>query len=864
MCSDPYMSVLLKNTLCFSIQNNYLSNLKHRVMKKTLLIATAVMVCSIISGQQAQKVNINIKSGTPSGIIDSKIYGQLFEHIYFSADGGLWGEMIAERSFEPEQYPGIPPREGFFDGWYEDADNVLHSPTLMEQPMPLVTTEGDNFVLNTDIKWRGFKLDRHMWSGGYADMRVFFRTASNGINYRFRLRDPQYESASPFSQQQLPKIASFSIEKDTLTERRGRDGKTTTVTVWKPVKSVDVKPGQIDMAEQWHNLRIECKGKTVIVFWDNKQVLKYSDLGSSEPKNNLAFGVNYTAAQYKNIKITSADGKNIYLDGIPEVVKNPPVAPQWKSFGNGKFEMVRGNAVNMDFSQKITSPYEISGVAQGPFSIVKGELYSGSVWAKGDGNTELIIALASGGKNIAAQELGKPGKEWKKYDLSLNAGEYKGDADLAIGAKGGSLQVDQVSMMSASAIKIGGFRPDIYKAVEQLHPTCLRWPGGGYAAQYSWKWGVGPQENRTRWPHIMWMNYDQNSFGTDEFIQLCRQINSEPVIVIRIGFDRPESEHAAILQEACDWVAYCNEPVTGKWGRQRAANGHPEPYNVKYWEIDNEMWEFGIEAYEASVREFSTAMRKVDPTIKIIVCGGFGNTTDKEFLNRSGNYFDYVSLHHYEGENGYASGPARLAKQYEQYADMIAGCPNPNIKLFISEWNLNSIDWRTGLFAGGFLNMCEQHPVVEMGAAALFIRRTDAPAWNNAFINFDYKGLFVAPNYLVTRLWYDNFSKYRLVYTGETGSMSINTTLSENGRNVIVKIVNPTENPYDLTIEGDWKQLTSAGYEFIAPGSLKASNSMESPDAVSVKKMEITPVNNTIIMTIEPLSAGVLKLTKGF
>ena len=114
---------------------------------------------------------------------------------------------------------------------------------------------------------------------------------------------------------------------------------------------------------------------------------------------------------------------------------------------------------------------------------------------------------------------------------------------------------------------------------------------------------------------------------------------------------------------------------------------------------------------------------------------------------------------------------------------------------------------------------------------------------------------------VVTKLWYDNFSKYRLAYTGETGNMSINTTLSENGENVIVKIVNPTENPYDLTIEGDWKQLTGAGYQFIAPGSLKAANSMESPNAVSVEKKEITPANNAVNLTVTPFSAGVLTLT---
>ncbi len=832
-------------------------------MKKTLLLTSAVMICGMISGQQAQKVKINIKSGTPSGIIDSKIYGQLFEHIYFSADGGLWGEMIAGRSFEPEQYPGISPRAGFFDGWYEDDDNILHSPTLFEQPIPVTAIEGDSYIISTDIKWRGYKLFRHMWSGGYADMRVEFKNYTEDKCYRFRLHDPQYEPVNPRNPQPA-KEATFSIERESIAERQGRDSKPVTVTVWEPVASVAVKPGQIDGDGKWHNLRISCSGKNVTVYWDGKQVLRFRDLDNTAKRNQITFGVNYTEAQYNNIRITSADGKKVYLEGMPAVVKNPAVAPQWKSFGNGGFEMVKGKAVNMDYSQKITAGAETSGVSQGPFAVRKGEIYSGSLWAKGDGKAELIIAFNSSGKNLAAQVIGKPGAEWKKYEFSLDGGQFEGDAYLAIGAKGDSLQVDQVSMMSRTAVNIGGFRPDIYKAVEQLHPTNLRWPGGGYATQYCWKWGVGPQEERIRWPHYMWMNYDQNSFGTDEFIQLCRQINSEPVIVVRIGFDRPESEHALILQEACDWVAYCNEPATGKWGSKRAANGHPEPYNVMYWEIDNEMWEYGIEKYEAAVREFSAALRKVDPRIKIIVCGGFGTATDKEFFNRSGSCFDYVSLHHYEGENGYATGPARLAAQYDQYAEMIASCPNPNIKLYISEWNLQSIDWRTGLFAGGFLNICEQRPVVEMGAAALFIRRTDAPEWNNAFINFDYKGVFVAPNYLVTKLWYDNFSKCRLEYEGETGNLSITTTLSENGANVMVKIVNPTENSVELKIEGDWKQITGARYEFIAPGSLRAANSIESPNAVAVEKSVISPVNNAINMTVVPLSAGVLTLTKGF
>jgi alpha-N-arabinofuranosidase len=393
-----------------------------------------------------------------------------------------------------------------------------------------------------------------------------------------------------------------------------------------------------------------------------------------------------------------------------------------------------------------------------------------------------------------------------------------------------------------------------------LHPTCLRWPGGGYVAQYDWKWGVGPQEQRERWAHWMWMDYDQNCFGTDEFIKFCRVVNSEPIIVVSVKFERPAEEYDQILQDALHWLRYCNAPATDEWGAKRAANGHPEPYNVKYWEIDNEMWEMGIERYEKCVRDFSTAMRKIDPSIKIIACGGFRE--DEDFIKRSGSYFDYLSLHHYEQQGGYATGPKRLGEQYDRYAKMIAEGPNPNIKLFISEWNLNSIDWRTGLFAGGFLNMCEARDVVAMGAAALFIRRTDAPDWNNAFINFDYKDLFKAPNCQVTELWYDHFSKYRLAYSGETGNLSVSTTLSENGANVIVKVVNPTDEPAVLRIKGDWKGVKETAFDYYAPGSLTVANSMEKKNAVALQHATATVDGTDVLLSVPALSAGVLTITK--
>ncbi len=866
-------------------------------MKRNLLLA--LLVIGTVARAQSE-YEITVESRQPSGIIDEMLYGQLFEHIYFSANNGVWQELIQERSFEPEQYPGIHPRDGYFDGWFMDDDMVLHSPTRYEQPLKIDSIETCDFDLTMEVNWRSYKLARRAWSGGLMDIRFAFRNKTDGTPYFVRIHDPYYESrtftpaqtqsqidaaneaAARAALQQQSSTADFSI--CTMEEREsagfgGRPGRR--MNMLTPLISTPATKEQVNEDQRWHKLRVESRGGKAAVFWDDKEVLRYERLEQAD-RNFLTFWVNYTEATYRNIKLTSADGK-VLFEGTPGDVQIPAVAQQWIAFGEGgKYRLVKDDAVSMRYSQEITAGKKGEvGIFQGPQNIIYGEKYVGSIYAKGKG--ELIVGLRnSDGQFVARKSLGMVGKDWHKYEFTLepqvgnktgnlrnsliispNGGgvnRISGDGDFAIVVKDGTVQVDMATMTTQTGLDLGGFRPDILKAVKELHPTCLRWPGGGYVAQYDWKWGIGPQEKRERWAHWMWMDYDQNCFGTDEFIRFCREVGSEPIIVVSVKFERPADEYDSILQDALHWLRYCNAPATDEWGAKRAANGHPEPYNVKYWEIDNEMWEMGIERYEKCVRDFSSAMREIDPSIKIIACGGFRE--DEQFIKRSGSYFDYLSLHHYEQQNGYATGPIRLGQQYDRYAQMIADGPNPNIKLFISEWNLNSIDWRTGLFAGGFLNMCESRDVVAMGAAALFIRRTDAPDWNNAFINFDYKDLFKAPNCQVTELWYNHFSKYRLAFSGDTGDICVSTTLSENGADVIVKVVNPTDRPANLRIKGDWKGVAGTEFEYYAPGSLTVANSMENKNAVALQKASPQTLGNDVLLAVPALSAGVLRITK--
>ena len=902
-------------------------------MKKLLLLAF-LAIGTIASAQN--EYEITVESRQPSGIIDEMLYGQLFEHIYFSANNGVWQELIQERSFEPEQYPGIHPRDGYFDGWYMDDDLVLHSPTRYEQPLKIDSINTCDFDLTMDVNWRAYKLARRSWSGGLMDIRFAFRNKKDGSPYFIRIHDPYYESrtftpaqtqsqidaaneaAARAALQQQNNTADFSVCQMEVREMQGFGGRTRRMNTLVPLASAPATKEQVNESQQWHKLRIESRGSKVTVFWDGKQVLTYDGLERAD-RNFLTFWVNYTEATFRNIKLAATDGSTLF-EGTPGDVKIPAVAQQWTAFGEGgKYRLVKNDAVNMRYSQEITAGKTEAGIFQGPLD-VDGEDLVGSIYAKGEG--ELIVGLRNTKDDLIAHQSFKVSKSWKKYEFTLHPQiiggteghcricvdsipapssltkladslgvknvkiitKFSCDADFVIMVKNGTVQVDMATMTTQTGRNLGGFRPDILKAVKELHPTCLRWPGGGYVAQYDWKWGIGPQEKRERWAHWMWMDYDQNCFGTDEFIRFCREINSEPIIVVSVKFERPAEEYDQILQDAVNWLRYCNAPATDEWGAKRAANGHPEPYNVKYWEIDNEMWEMGIERYEKCVRDFSTAMRKIDPTIKIIACGGFRE--DEQFIQRSGNFFDYLSLHHYEQQGGYATGPVRLGQQYDRYAEMIANGPNPNIKLFISEWNLNSIDWRTGLFAGGFLNMCEARDVVAMGAAALFLRRTDAPDWNNAFINFDYRDLFKAPNCQVTELWYDHFSKYRLAYTGETGNLSVSTTMMENGRSsechpslledgrvatdkgeangsgVIVKVVNPTDEPATLRIKGDWAAVKEAAFEYYAPGSLTVANSMENKNAVALQKATPKTDGCDVVLAVPALSAGVLTITK--
>ena len=166
---------------------------------------------------------------------------------------------------------------------------------------------------------------------------------------------------------------------------------------------------------------------------------------------------------------------------------------------------------------------------------------------------------------------------------------------------------------------ISGYRKEAVEYLGKLGIPVLRWPGGCFADDYHWRDGIGPAEKRPKSVNMHWGNYvEDNSFGTHEFMGLCKLIGAEPYLAGNVGSGTPE--------ELRHWVEYCNYPSGSSLADERAANGSPEPFRVKYWGVGNENWGCGGnmtgEEYATQYRRYATFMRPFGETRPFLIgCG---------------------------------------------------------------------------------------------------------------------------------------------------------------------------------------------------------------------------------------------------
>ena len=212
--------------------------------------------------------------------------------------------------------------------------------------------------------------------------------------------------------------------------------------------------------------------------------------------------------------------------------------------------------------------------------------YEGHIWASSDQDIELSVRIARrGGEALDEVKLSSPTGRWTKQEFTLtlpqDALKFGEPVDFQIVAGGyGELYVDRVCLTPADHVR--GFDPEMLELTKKYAPPVLRAPGGNFVSGYHFWHGIGDIDYRQTFKNPAWNGIETNFFGPDEFMSLCELIGSEPHIVVNLGDGIPE--------EAAAWVEYMNGPATSVWGAKRAANGHPEPYNVRLWEVGNEIY----------------------------------------------------------------------------------------------------------------------------------------------------------------------------------------------------------------------------------------------------------------------------------
>lgn len=402
------------------------------------------------------------------------------------------------------------------------------------------------------------------------------------------------------------------------------------------------------------------------------------------------------------------------------------------------------------------------GIAVRPNTTYKGSFFVRSTGEAG----ALQVSLESidGHTVFASAEAGTPGAEWKKqtFSLTTSAGvKPTAEARFVIRLKAaGSYWLSQVSLFPPTyKDRLNGNRADIMQLLADMQPAFLRLPGGNYvegntfSERWDWKKTVGPVEQRPG--HLSPWNYrSTDGMGLLEFLEWCEDLHMEPLLAVFAGYvlNRDHLEAGPFLQpfvdDALDEIEYVTGDVHTKWGARRAADGHPEPFPLRYIEIGNEDGFDVSGSYEGRYIQFYDAIKAKYPQLHIISTVGGKDPLGLRFPAPAGRT-EIVDEHYY-----------RSAWQMEANAGQYDVYDRKGPKIFVGEWatregfpttNFNAAlgdaAWMTGMERNSDL-------IIMSCYAPLFVNvNPGGMQWKSDLIGYNTLSSFGSPAYYAQKLF---------------------------------------------------------------------------------------------------------------
>lgn len=448
----------------------------------------------------------------------------------------------------------------------------------------------------------------------------------------------------------------------------------------------------------------------------------------------------------------------------------------WSAVGGATISLDRSKPLNsnnptalkVEFSGQIRSGARNEGFWGMAFG--KNEEHTLTFWARSqsstfDGSVKASLLNVSGSVVASAQVEGIT-NQWKKFTVTLKpSSKYtNGKFELTSTSKG-TVYFDVVSLFPPTFNdRANGCRRDLAQKLYDLNPAFMRFPGGCYVEgnwtaehpqsnHFKWKETIGPIEERPGHFNNNWFYPVTDGMGMMEFLELCEDLECEPLFVVNMGFghgwEDPNVE--PYIQDALDAIEFCNGDKTTKWGKKRIELGHPEPFNLRLMEIGNENYFYG--PYNVRYGMFRERIAAKYPEIVFIGDG------DGIFWSLP-HAVDVIDQHYY-------MTPAWFTGEYHRYD----GYNRDTYKIYVGEYAVTGACGHYGNMnaaIGEAVFMCgmeNNSDVVTMTSYAPIFCNENNYQWAPDIIRFNSTMSYGTPSYYAQQMMANNIGKQNIKWT---------------------------------------------------------------------------------------------------
>ena len=765
--------------------------------------------------------------------------GACIEDVNHELYGGLYAQIVFGESFEePPKIVPLPEwsyREG---EWRVTEEDVLQ----VFPPLFSSKTVWDEAVLGDGIV--------------ECDM-ILFDDSGENAGLILRVNNPRRGADAFFGYE-----VSISAKNDYV--RLGKHENNWIHLCDAPVK---LQP------EKWYRLKVELDAGRIQVFVGDtgKPQIDYTDPNPLKP-GRVGLRTWNSKAGFRRLRVTSGD-KTWTEDFTSKQVLpyEGEVSGMWDGFVTGdaeaSFKWDDKNSLNTDYSQMIkvksvtegTAGVANRGLNRWGICIREGRTYEGRLYLRGEYNGEVTIALqdAAGTKTYAMQKLNGVSSDWGKYPIRLISNGTDMDTRLAVWIdQPGVIWLDQVVLMPTGEELFKGLpvRADIAQEIVEEGLTVLRLGGSMInASGYKWKTMIGNPDKRLQYKGT-WYPCSTRGFVIEEFIQFCRKADIEPVVAINI-FEEPE--------DAEDLIEYLNGPSTSRWGKVRAENGYPEPYNVRYIEIGNE--EQNNPLYLERFLMLYEAMRPKDPGVQFIIgCWWMpDNPNSREIVCQLNGKAAMWDLH--VGGDNLRDGDKVEGIILQMQRLLQEWAPGTSLKACILEENGGLHNLQRALGHAHIRNTAERFGdfiLIECPANCLQPDGQNDNDWDQGQVFFNNNQVWFQPPAYAQQMAARHYRPYRLKshISCPNDELDVTATKSKSGDTIVLKVVNIGESSRRtmIKIEGI-DSIAPMAKTVVLTGDLRAIDTADNPHCIAPVEGFIEDASTAFTYTFEGYSYTVIE-----